>query len=301
MKIRKDRKPFERLAATDSSLDLAEQVALLAGLPFDREAVRQESKTVQGDIFADLCRVLGLEQSQYEFHFGLYYSARIFSVDNTKGKETIGLDLTFEYWLSAMTLLASVAAFEAPKRSTWPGLIEDIDRLMSLYLDATQYVDVRERVKPYHTTYAHLLNISEGLARAILVFCLCHEIVHHQKEHLKQAASKTQEIEADVQAAELFLQILGAGEKAKDTTVYIDPKIACAPLVMAHLFDLLEAWIEMQGFDLSESQSGHPRAFERYQAIDPILRPHMNETATTIENAIKAGVADIREDLIDRD
>lgn len=297
MRIRKDHKPFEYVLPTETSLDLAGQIAELTGVPFDRDAVNAQGQNLHQIMFSDLCMVLDLSPDEFEFHAGLYYATRVFSGRRSDGSETINLDLTLEFWLSAMTLIATIATFEVTTDEDWSALLQETDRLMTLFVDADQFYQIRDGLKPHLATYAHLLNVSHAMARAMLVFCFCHEIAHHQLEHLDMEAGKDQELEADRHAARMFLKIVESGEKAHDTTVFIDRKVACAPLALTSLLGILEVWLERQGNDAAASQSKHPRARERYEVLAPIIVPQLDDTGDNLHQGMIAGIADIKKCL----
>lgn len=293
MRIRRDYKPFERSVPTEGSLAFAAQISELLGLRFDRAEIEAQSKTLYETMFMDLTTVLEIDPVTVRFQSGYFHATRAFVLSGRDGAAQINLDTTFDYWTSALSLLAAIATFEVPSATQWEGLARQVDAAFHLFDDATRFAAAREGMMPYLAGYHHLLNLSEGLSRAMLVFTLCHELAHCRLDHLDKPADQSQELEADRLAAYDFLKVIAYGRGNRDTTIHVDPKVAGAPIVFMHLLDLHEAWLLHQGRELNRL-GGHPRAAERLAAIAPILTPAQIETAKTVLEGMIAGIADIR-------
>lgn len=124
------------------------------------------------------------------------------------------------------------------------------------------------------------------------VFCLCHEIAHAQLGHLGQAPTTALETAADVRALDHYLALLDYGQGNRDTTVYVDPKVAGAPLVLMSLFALLEDWQAARA-SAGRRASPHPPAATRRAAIAPRLTPRLDPTALYLVEGLDQGITDI--------
>ena len=300
MLVRSDLKPFQRMVATDASLDFAEQVAKLAGLPFDRDQARTEAASLEATIFSDVCKLTDLSPEEFRFEAGAYFQTRVFAMRDDQGRGTIALDRTFEYWISCLCLLSAVATFETLSEREMARLSGQMDRTLNLFVDGSGFERSREEMKVYLVRYAHLLNISEGLARAMLVFTLCHEIAHHLLDHLSGPPSSDQEFEADQIAAERFFRIVDAGESARSSTAYVDPKISGAPLILAELMLLFEEWFAAAYGETESASDRHPGASERLERLVPVFADRLGETAQEIVHGFAAGIGDLRAMLVQR-
>lgn len=299
MRLRRDLKPFQRSVPTKASLDLVRQLAELTGLPFDEEAVSDEAHSLYELMFDDLTSTLGIDPESVRFQSGYYFAPRAFAARHPSGRPQISLDTTFDYWISALSHFGVMAMCEPLTEGAIRDLAGQVHQTCLLFEDASLFEPVREAHLPYLARYPHLLNLSQGLARAMLVFTLCHELAHCRLDHLSTPDSPDQELAADRQAAELFLRIVRHGENNPGTTIHVDPKIACAPMALMHLIGLHEAWLNRQG---SRDKGGgkHPPASKRLDAVTSVLEPHLNETAVYVLTGFVAGLEDIRSVLLDQ-
>lgn len=191
-----------------------------------------------------------------------------------------------------------MATFIPPDDRPMAQLTRVTDQLMAFFVDASVFEDVRHSMLPLITEYSELLNLTHGLARAMLVFVLCHEIAHIEAGHLHEPASRDRELAADQAAAGLFLEVIQVGERAHATHIFIDPKIACAPLLLTAFLDLLEAWHQAR-FGAAPSQTNHPAAADRLAVLEPVLSPHFNDTAVNVLEGFRAGILDLKTGLMD--
>ncbi len=293
MRIRRDRKPFERAVPTDGSLAFAAQISALLDIPFDRDEVEALSRQLYETMFEDLVSVLQIDPDSVRFESGYFFATRAFVLPSEEGIPQINIDTTFDYWISTLCLLASVATFEVPDRARWTGLLEQVDATFHLFDDAKRFARARDGMTPFLTDFHHLLNLSEGLSRTVLVFVLCHELAHCQLGHVGGPSDKDEELAADRIAAQLFLRVVAFGARNNDTMIHIDPKVAGAPIIFMQLLELHETWLARQGRAVADS-SRHPRACDRLKTIEPILLPELSEVACNVIDGMKAGIDDIK-------
>lgn len=297
MRIRSDRKPFQRSVPTEGSLAFAAQMSELLNIPFDRDSTEDLSRQLHETMFKELITILKIDAESVQFESGYFFATRAFALRGKDGAPQINIDTTFDYWISTLCLLGAIATFETSDRKQWSNLIEQVDATFHLFDDARQFAQAREGMTPFLINYHHLLNLSEGLARAMLVFTLCHELAHCRLDHLSEPSDKQQELDADRLAAQFFLAVMEHGRHDNHTTVHIDPKVSGAPIIFMHLLNLHEAWQAQQGRSLKAS-SQHPYALDRLANIEPLLSPIQDDTVRSVINGMIAGIGDIKSALM---
>lgn len=288
-----DPEPVLRYIPTDNALDLAEELAKALGQPFDRAAVAAQSETLHETMFADLAASLGVDASALTFRSGVYSRARAFVGRSTTGATHLGLDLVFDFVIAAAGHIMVVLATVELEPDEVRRLHRALDDVFSLFVDNHRFKTLRESVRPLLTDYHYCLNLSHALTRSMTVSVLCHELAHLELRHLERPASAELELEADARGAELFLRHVRDGGARGPTSVYVDPKLAAAPVLLLRLFDLYEAWLAQRGSPVTPSAT-HPPAAMRANRVETILRPYLIEKATYILDGMTAALADMR-------
>jgi len=222
-----------RYVASGASLDLAEELARRAGIPFDRA----EAAALSGHL--------------YETCFAAIVEAGFFSL--------------LEKMKRGLLLLA--------RPTTRPRVLEDL--------------------RPELETHPECLNVAGGVARALVVFVLCHEIAHGRLGHLDQPEGPEIELEADREAARMVLSIVAQGDALRQSPIYIDPKLAGVPVILPRWLALFEQRVEALS-GRSPDRAGHPDPDRRAEATAVLLRPRVGETATTLLEALESGIDDFR-------
>jgi len=276
---------------TANSLAFAAQISELLDIPFDKDAIDAQARSLHEGMFEALIDALELDANAVKMQSGYYFATRAFAINSVEGTPQIGVDITFDYWLSALNLICAIATFETPTNQQWEGLALQTDSTFHLFDDARRFEQARDGLKPYLVDHHNLLNLSEGLARAMLVFTFCHELAHCHLDHLNQPANVSQELDADKLAAQYFLTLLEKGAQLADTTIFVDIKLAGAPLILMQLLNVHEQWLAHQG--RLHASDTHPHALNRLNNILPLFEPFLNETATTIVDAMTLGAEDI--------
>ena len=232
MVIRKDLKPFRQSVPNAAALAMAGDIAARLGLPFDAQAVAEQSRSLYENMFADLKQVLEIEAPP-RLESGSYSLTRLFLTPDAARAPVIVLDIYFDYWIAALSQIAAIATFTVPDKPLWLALGARMSETFELFVEPSRFETARQNMAPLFADHGELMNISFGMARAMTIFALCHELAHWQCGHLDQAPGAEQELEADREAASLFLRLVQRGEKAAETSVFIDPKVAGAPLLLA--------------------------------------------------------------------
>ncbi len=274
--------PVGRYSPSAQSLDFAEQIAKVQGLPFDRAATERLGSNLYEIMFAELIEVLELNQDPPDFHSGIYPSARAFAALTSDGRQVIALDMVFDYWIASLHHIVGVCTFSVPSEDEQRRIANDMQRLFALFQDSRDYRRVREPISYYvlAPNYAEIIRLTNLMGRASLVFVMCHELAHGQLKHHDSAAIPEQELEADRAAASMFKRVVAKGQAERCDHIHIDPKIMCAPIVFTMILELFEAWLTAQGADLSGGS--HPPASERTAQLQRLLQDEFNEVAQEI-------------------
>ena len=282
-----------RYVATESSLKLAQMIAERMGIPFDKARTAALSDNLYETMYGELLDLLDLRDQGPRFESGAYSSARLFLSQTGEREPIIVLDMVFDFWVEAATHLTSIATFRAMPIADARKLTDTFEKLFDLFLSANRFHELRTEMAPYYLDFTDELRVSSVLARAMIVFALCHEIAHALLGHQEEEASPAQELAADGEAVRLYLELCGQQERARQTHVYLDPKIAGGPLVFMSILSLLEDWMLARG-GVRQLPSTHPPASERLTRIHGLLWPNLNETAQSLVSAHGAALGDIR-------
>ena len=290
-----DLRPGKRYVPTERSLDLAESIARAQGTSFDREAIRKLGGNLYEVMFADIIRVLNVDATAITFRSGVYPFARAFSAKAQDGRPAVVLDMVFDYWLFSLTQLVCITIFTVPDEQERRQITADVSYLFELFSYSGDFKTSRRRMARYllDPNYNNEnLKISNLLTRAMIIFVLCHELVHIQLQHLDQPASTDAELRADAHAVSSFVKIVEYGKTNRDTHIYVDPRMAGGPLVMSMIFELYEAWLTARGVDL-EQQSTHPPSKDRTAQMQHLMAAELNEPALEIVVGSTHAIRDI--------
>ncbi|SDF08861.1 hypothetical protein [Rhodospira trueperi] len=283
-----------RYVASGVSLDLAEELARRAGIPFDRAEAAALSGHLYETCFAAIVKALGLDPDAVAFSPEVFGLTKTFIVADPDGGAAAGrilFDETFDLWLFALSHYSTIAAFAPIDDAGFFSLLEKMKRGLLLLARPTTRPRVLEDLRPELETHPECLNVSGGMARALMVFVLCHEIAHGRLGHLDQPEGPEIELEADREAARMFLAIVARGEALRHSPIYIDPKLTGVPVILPRWLALFEQRVEALTGRPAE-RAGHPDPDRRAEATAVLLRPRMGETATVLLNALESGIDD---------
>ncbi|MGQ3284171.1 hypothetical protein [Bosea sp. (in: a-proteobacteria)] len=288
-----DLQPLMRFVASEDGLDLAETIATALGLPFDRQAVSVQAETLHEVMFADLAKSLGLDTGALEFRSGVYVRSRAFAGMSRAGVPNIVLDLVFDFWIFALGHIMVVMGTVELSGEAVGRLHRVLDDVFSLLVDNHRFTRLRESVRPLMLEYPDRVDLSHALARSMSVSVMCHELAHIHLGHLGRSAAMEDEFEADALGCEYFLRHVGNENARLSSTVYVDPKIAAAPVLLLRIFDLYEAWRGKRGGG-GRTSSLHPASAERADRLEVVLRPHLGEHALHILDGMSAALRDLK-------
>ena len=286
-----------RFRANEQSLDLAEQIAASVGQDFDREAVRELAEALHQAMFDDILGVLDLGVTPPQLHAGIFGYPRAFSAKTTSGENAVAIDMVFDFWALFSAIIVCVTTFTAPDEDERRLLAKDIQTLFELFLARRDYLTVRRDLAHYllNPKYkGQTLSMAFAMARAMIVFILCHELAHvtlghHEKE---EDDDSSLEFEADALAAEYFLKVVEHGKITNQTYIHVFPPLACAPLVLTMVFELYETWLESVGLGAAMPNT-HPPAIERTKKLQDIMQRHLDDKADEIACGAKRAITDL--------
>lgn len=288
-----DLHPVIMLNPSEDGLDLAASIAVALGEPFDRAGVAAQARTLHETMFDDLMKSLSPDGERPAFNSGIYPVARSFAGVSKHGVSHVVLDLIFDFWVFATGHLMVVKATKNLDDIESRELRDALTDLFSLFVDNHRFTHLRDRLRPFLLPYPDCLNLSHAMTRSMTVSVLCHEYAHITLGHLQERTSPEQEFAADARGGEYFLAHVG-NSSARDTTVYVDPKIAGAPVLLLRIFALYEHWLTKDGKPLA---SNHPPARERAARLDALVRPHLTERAVYILDGMSAALEDLKNEL----
>jgi len=294
-----DLKLKEGIMPTVSSLSLAKKISILIGERFDQDAVAQKALILHDRMFTELTDILEIDTKNIRFQYGVHGIAKAFVGKNKENYNHIILDIVFDYCIFALSHFSIIATFKVLDKTEWKKMLADIVQTFQLFDDAHQYEVTREILLPYLVQYGDCLNLSYSIARAMLVFALCHELAHIDFEHLEKDISLplSLELEADELAVEYFLKLVKYGEHSSDTHVHVDTKVACAPLLLMQLFTLHEKWCYSK--KSAETTSYKHMMSERLIKIHQKLYPHLSKKSRYLIEGMTKGISDIGDDLLE--
>ncbi|MEO1019172.1 MAG: hypothetical protein AAFY56_16000 [Pseudomonadota bacterium] len=297
MRRRDETLPLKQYFPTQQSLDLAERIAHAQGQSFDREATHKLAGSLYDVMFADLIRILELGQLRIDLRSGVYRFARAFSANAQNGRPAIVLDMVFDHWVFSLTQLVTICAFTVPDNRERQRIITDVSELFALFNYSGDFENSRTRMAQYllQSEYnGQLLNLTAALARAMIVFVLCHEIAHVTLGHLSSKEENEQlELSADAKALEYFHAVVEYGKTDRETHVHIDPKVGCAPIVLSIIFELYEAWLESRGASFEEV-SNHPPAKRRTRQLQNLMHLELGLEGREIVKGATFAIQDLR-------
>lgn len=276
-----DFEPIFKYSATESSLDLAEEIAKGLGQDFDRKAVAKQSIDYLENIFSNLLIKLEIDPSIITFKTGIYPKVRTFAALTKDGETHIVMDMVFDFWLFSVTHINTILATHVLEKNVSDQIEKVTEDIFSLFSESHRYKLVREKFLPLMLDYSNCLNLSHALSRSMTLFVMCHEIAHSQLDHLNKPQSQELELEADKLAAEHFLKVIGMKKGQIKNSAFVDPKVAAAPILLMRLLETYELWLKRKGIDITTPYS-HPKAIVRAEIVSDILRPNLNEKALYI-------------------
>lgn len=288
-----------RFVPTDDSLEFAGKISRLMGLPFDRDETARTAETLYETQFKALLAALDLPPDTVSFHPEVYWLTSAFADAGEEGEGGGGrvfLDENFDLWLFALSHYSVIAACKLLDDEAFAALASNVASALRFFRSAHLRDRVLAELAPTLEDHADCLNLSGGVARALLMFVLCHEIAHCRLGHHDRPVDPALELEADRDAAASFAHLIAKGPHIADTPVYVDPKLAGVPVILPRWLELYEA--RMQALTgRAPGRRTHPAPSERVELLSATLRSALNETAAMLLDGLESAVADLRSAL----
>jgi hypothetical protein len=272
----------QKYLATEEGLEFARAAAERLGMEFDREATRREADQMHELYYGAIVRVTGLPEALSEFRAAGWRKVNAF-VPITQNKQGIVyFDEQLDAWLLVVAQLVTIMACKQLEPNEVGALISAFIDNLDVAMNPFLHEVTRRRFKGFICRYLDCMEIAVPLRRAMVVFVICHEIAHIMAGHhnLPGAPSRPIEWEADRIASDLYVKVVQAGLDAHPISIH--PKLAGAPILMMHSFDLILKRRIQRGERL-KTKTGHPLGVERAEALLSSLRPVLQEAAYVLD------------------
>lgn len=282
---------------TADSRAISEALAKAAGLPFDMERAESRAGRLLTFYFQDIRTALAPRFDHIESADFTQRQINAFSdyfVDDQK--RYIHVDQLFEMWLHSLIHLWSVRAFHNLSESSR----EDFNSLFGWALDVrddpNSHEVVREDMLHVFAKFPEAMQMAHQLTIASMVFIVCHELAHHELEHLGRNASHALEYEADKRGYDLMREI------------YAYPGTMAT--ITRPSYGMVGAWMVLRILDLSERRQAqrrnrkerrrlisHPPASDRLERLQPLLNQEQNRNVEDFMDGYGIACTAITRDL----
>jgi len=279
-----------------SSLDFAAELAARAGLDFERAETEALAERLYETCYEALIDALDLTGSAPPFHAEVYWLTNAFAAvpvgaDDAPGGPRVVFDENFDLWLFALSHYSVIAALKDIDDAAFFALLPKVRTALRYFNSARLRQRVLDELESDLRTHADALNLSGGLARALMVFTFCHEIAHCRLGHPGRPPDPEDEIAADREAAALFLRLIEKGPALRESPVYVDPKLTGAPLILPRWLALYEQRMQVLT-GRPPRRDTHPEPEARFQATAAVLVPYLSEQAAMLVRALDSAVDD---------
>lgn len=284
------KKPPGRFVTTKVALEKAELIANALNLPFDPEQTALEAEQLHKLYFDEIVELLEIDTSRIEFISGSYRLIGAVAGIDPSGDRTIELDELLDGWLMTLTHLIAVMACKVLDDVERIELLNLFDDLIDLKSDTYMHEEWRDRFLPFAINHKDVFNVSHALSRAMLIFVICHELAHCELHHFENTSTPANELEADQRAAEYFARIIAL--EHGQHRIFIDRKVASAPLLLMRLFELNERRrLREKGY--LPDRTTHPAPADRRDRLQQSLEGLLTGKAAFLAEGLDRTVDDI--------
>ena len=282
---------MKRIVATDDGLSLARHIAERLDIPFDEEETRLNTRYLLDHYYQDIHRVLENETNGFVFQNLATKNVEAYSDYTENGTPIVFIDQFFSPYFFGLNTLLCFVAFYPHDFESLKEISDIFSDSLSAFSDPTKDIVVRERLRPLLIKYVDALPVANALAYSSIAHIICHEIAHHNLDHLEQPAERHQELSADMLGYQYFLQLV----KHQDLMSHlkIGENMACAPIVSLELFALMEDLGH-----LTINNSTHPNASSRATALRAIFDHQSNEEAKNLYTGLSLSLEELHHMLI---
>lgn len=182
---------------SEASLDLAEELAAQFGKEINRAETAELANALTGEIYADVVRVLGDTFEDIELIDASERRVTASAGQLRSGRSAVYLDQHMDFWLFNMCMLWTIASEVSLSGSEVDEFIDTFTMALDMEAGLIPHEEVRQRMMPYILAYPHVAEFAHCLSIASLVFVFCHELAHHQLDHMGQEGGRSLEFSAD--------------------------------------------------------------------------------------------------------
>lgn len=275
--------------ATETSLAIAEDIADVLGIPFDKTATKLSAQNLLLYYFNDIEAALVNEIPEIRFES---FAVRDFSAfaQPLRGSSLVAIDEQWSLFLFTASILVCIRACVVLDE-------QELDETASLYRSNLRtfrfprYHEIlRERMRPYLLKYANVLPLANLLTNAMFAFMVCHEIAHCIHNHFNQEQSSTTELEADATGFGLLQRVSQAFQETR--FLKVPPNMIGTPIIgLMYLRSL-----EMTGL-ISEGSETHPASAVRIESLKAAFNAVADADARYLFDGLEKGCLELMEGL----
>ena len=286
-----------RFVLDESSLEICRTLAEATGLPFNKRAIERNAGRLI-TLYADDIKIAVAPRFS-DVRLAEFSQLRInaySSESDISSRPFVHVDQLFEIWAHFLIHLWSIRAIHELTGSN----LEEFNKLVTWSLDIrdepTTYRDTRDEMLHVFAQYGEAFRFAHDLTVGSMSFIVCHELAHHELDHLDQEPSPSLEFTAD----ELGYTIMKEAFANPATMSTIRPRN----------FSMICPWIILQILDLSERRraqrlglrerarhSAHPLASDRIENILTLTRLDREPDVLHFWSGYEEAMLKIRSDL----
>ena len=282
------------IRATPEGLETAAEVADAMGLPFNPSYAEANAHRVLTLYFEDIARANAPRFDHIRMAEFTRRRINAYADASDPLYPHIHIDQRFDSWLLGMTLLWAVRAFNELGEENRAGVNKLLVRMLDVKTRPSEHEEVRDDMKQVFTQYGDALRVAHELSVAGCVFVACHELAHHELDHLSLGQSYEIELEADLRGYELMRRVY-TGDTAL-VTLHRQPYAMAGSWAVLTLFDLWERRQAMlSGLTRIPVNPTHPASAVRLARLRPLLA---REPARQVE-AFITGFGDAMHEIAD--
>ena len=286
-----------RFVLDENSLEICMALAEATGLPFNKRAIErnagQLSTLYVDDIKAALApRFADVRVAEFsQLKINAYSSESQIS-----SRPFVHVDQLFEIWVHLLIHLWSIRAIHVLTGSNLEGFNKLVIWSLDIRDEPATYKEVRDEMLHVFAQYGEALRFAHDLTVGSMSFIICHELAHHELDHLNQDPSPDLELTAD----ELGYAIMKEAFANAATMSTIRPRT----------FSMICPWIILQILDISERRraqrlglkerarhSRHPLTSDRIENVLTLTQLGRDPDVLHFLNGYQEAVSKIRSDL----
>jgi hypothetical protein len=277
-----------RFEVTEGSLKVSQELAKLMGVEFDKKTTLELTENLYERYFLEIVTFLNIPALKFES--GALRNVNAFA-HFTDNQNTVVYDEQLDFWLLNCCHLTLVAACEELDGSQYTDLIRLLLKTLEIRKNPYLHEEIRSAFHQFIIDHPGLFREAHLYSRAMNIFIICHELAHVVYQHTKKNPSFEQELEADAKAVDFFKKIVDGGKSTG--YVYIDPKLAGAPILLMHFFEFFnQCEYKASGKEFLREDT-HPLPIKRANRVREMLQPYLNETAVYLLDGCIAALNDI--------